>query len=39
VAPKAAIIVSKNGGNGAVREICEMILAQLPEGKRPEDLR
>jgi len=34
VASKAAIIVSKNGGNGAVREICEIILAQLPEAKR-----
>jgi N-acylneuraminate cytidylyltransferase len=34
VAAKAAIIVSKNGGNGAVREICEIILAQLPEGKK-----
>jgi N-acylneuraminate cytidylyltransferase len=34
VAAKAAIIVSKNGGNGAVREICEMILAQLPEVKK-----
>jgi N-acylneuraminate cytidylyltransferase len=34
VAAKAAIIVSKNGGNGAVREICEIILAQLPKGKK-----
>ena len=34
VAAKAAIIVSKNGGNGAVRQICELILAQLPEGKK-----
>jgi N-acylneuraminate cytidylyltransferase len=34
VAAKAAIIVSKNGGDGAVREICELILAHLPEGKK-----
>jgi YrbI family 3-deoxy-D-manno-octulosonate 8-phosphate phosphatase len=31
---RAAITVSKDGGSGAVREICEMILAQLPEGKK-----
>jgi N-acylneuraminate cytidylyltransferase len=34
VKAKASIIVSKNGGNAAVRQICEIILAQLPEGKK-----